>query len=222
MKILVVGANGKVAKHLAKSLKNYPEIQEKAVIRKIEQQDFFKQLGIETIVLDIVNNSIEEFAAAMSDVDAVVFSAGAGGSGLDKTIMIDLDGAVKIMTAAEKANVKRFIMISTFRVGREEITRQIQEDSSLKIYTIAKNYADEWLKTRTNLDWTIIHPGMLTDKESTGKVALASRVEAGGIPRADVAKVILETLRNDSTINMEFEVVSGDTIISEAIKSLKD
>ena len=172
--------------------------------------------------MDIVNNSIEEFAAAMSDVDAVVFSAGAGGSGLDKTIMIDLDGAVKIMTAAEKAKVKRFVMVSTFRVGREEITRQIQEDSSLKIYTIAKNYADEWLKTRTELDWTIIHPGMLTDKESTGKVALASHVEAGGIPREDVAKVILETLVNDVTIRKEFEVVSGVTPIDEAVKNLKD
>ena len=222
MKLLVVGANGKLAKNLAKNLKDYPKLQEKAVIRKEEQQEFFNQLEIETIILDIVNNSIEEFAAAMSDVDAVVFSAGAGGSGLDKTIMIDLDGAVKIMTAAEKAKVKRFVMVSTFRVGREEITRQIQEDSSLKIYTIAKNYADEWLKTRTELDWTIIHPGMLTDKESTGKVALASHVEAGGIPREDVAKVILETLVNDVTIRKEFEVVSGVTPIDEAVKNLKD
>ncbi|BAV01646.1 SDR family oxidoreductase [Lactococcus formosensis] len=222
MKVLIVGANGKVAKHLAESLKDYPEIQERAVIRKEEQQEYFNQLGIETVVLDIVNNSIEEFTAVMSDVDAIVFSAGAGGAGLDKTIMIDLDGAVKIMTASEKANVKRFIMVSTFRVGREEITRQIQEDSSLKIYTIAKHYADEWLKTRTELDWTIIHPGILTDKESTGKVTLASHVETGEIPREDVAKVILETLKNDATIKKEFEVVSGDTKIYEAIKNLND
>ena len=77
-------------------------------------------------------------------------------------------------------------------------------------------------QTRTELDWTIIHPGMLTDKESTGKVALASHVEAGGIPREDVAKVILETLVNDVTIRKEFEVVSGVTPIDEAVKNLKD
>ncbi|MEY8538807.1 SDR family oxidoreductase [Lactococcus muris] len=222
MKVLVVGANGKVAKHLAENLKDYPEIQEKAVIRKEEQQGFFKQLGIETVILDIVHNSIEEFAAAMSDVDAVVFSAGAGGSGLDKTIMIDLDGAVKVMTAAEKAAVKRFIMVSTFRAGREEISRQIKEDSPLKIYTIAKNYADEWLKTRTDLDWTVIHPGILTDQASTGKINLGRHVEIGNISREDVAKVILETLRNDSSIRKEFEFVMGNIPISEAVKSLKD
>ncbi len=155
----------------------------------------------------------------MSDVDAIVFSAGQWRR-LDKTIMIDLDGAVKIMIAAEKANVKRFIIVSTFRVGREEITRQFRRFFT-KIYTIAKHYADEWLKTRTELDWTIIHPGILTDKESTGKVALASHVETGEIPREDVAKVILETLKNDATIKKEFEVVSGDTKIYEAIKKFK-
>ncbi|EKF52175.1 NAD(P)H-binding protein [Lactococcus garvieae] len=221
MKVLVVGANGKVARHLAESLKDYPEIQEKAVIRKEEQKAFFDKLGIETTVLDIVNNSIEEFAAAMADVDAVVFSAGAGGAGLDKTVMIDLDGAVKIMTAAEQAKVKRFVMVSTFRVGREEISRQIKEDSSLKIYTIAKNYADEWLKSRTELDWTIIHPGMLTNEPAIGKIDLGSRVEAGSIPREDVAKVILETLENNATIGKEFEIVTGKTDISSAVQSVE-
>ena len=71
--------------------------------------------------------------------------------------MIDLDGAVKIMTAAEKQR-SNVLLWSALSEWEEEITRQIQEDSSLKIYTIAKNYADEWLKTRTELDWTIIHP----------------------------------------------------------------
>lgn len=221
MKVLVVGANGKVARHLAESLKDYPEIQEKAVIRKEEQKDFFDKLGIETTLLDIVNNSIEEFAAAMADVDAVIFSAGAGGAGLDKTVMIDLDGAVKIMTAAEQAKVKRFVMVSTFRVGREEISRQIKEDSSLKIYTIAKNYADEWLKSRTELDWTIIHPGMLTNDPAIGKIDLGSQVEARSIPREDVAKVILETLENNATIGKEFEIVTGKTDISSAVQSVE-
>lgn len=221
MKVLVVGANGKVAKHLAEHLKDFPEIQEKAVIRREEQKAFFEKLGIETIVLDIVNNSIEEFVAAMKDVDAVVFSAGAGGAGLDQTIMIDLDGAIKIMTAAEQANVKRFIMVSTFRIGREEISRQIKEDSSLKVYTIAKNYADEWLKNRTVLDWTIIHPGVLTNQPSTGKIRLGSRVTVGSIPREDVAKTILLTLKKDFTVGKEFEIVAGDTEIFDAIQNIK-
>lgn len=220
MKVLVVGANGKVAKHFADSVKNHSDIEEKAVIRKPEQKSFFEERGIETTVLDVVYNSIEEFAEAMSDVDAVVFSAGAGGSGLDKTVMIDLDGAIKIMTAAEQANVKRFVMVSTFRTGREEIAKEIEEDHALKIYTIAKNYADEWLKHRTGLDWTIVHPGILTDGEGTGKIKVGMGQDINEVPRQDVAEAVLAVLENDSTIHKEFEVLSGDETVRKAIQSV--
>lgn len=220
MKVLVVGANGKVAKHFADSVKNHSDIEEKAVIRKAEQKSFFEERGIETTVLDVVYNSIEEFAEAMSDVDAVVFSAGAGGSGLDKTVMIDLDGAIKIMTAAEQANVKRFVMVSTFRTGREEIAKEIEEDHALKIYTIAKNYADEWLKHRTGLDWTIVHPGILTDGEGTGKIKVGMGQDINEVPRQDVAEAVLAVLENDSTIHKEFEVLSGDETVKQAIQSV--
>jgi nucleoside-diphosphate-sugar epimerase len=220
MKVLVVGANGKVAKHFADSVKDHDDIQEKAVIRKPEQKSFFEERGIDTVELDIVYNSIEDFSDAMSDVDAVVFSAGAGGTGLDKTVMIDLDGAIKVMTAAEKANVKRFVMVSTFRTGREEIAKEIEEDQALKIYTIAKNYADEWLKNRTELDWTIVHPGRLTNDEGTGKIKVGMGQEINEISREDVANAIVAALENDSTVHKEFEVLSGDEAISDAVKSV--
>ena len=79
MKVLVVGANGKVARHFADQVKEHPTIAEKAVIRSEEQLAFFKDRKIETVLLDIINNSIEEFSAAMKDVDAVVFFCGGGG-----------------------------------------------------------------------------------------------------------------------------------------------
>ncbi|MDN6639220.1 MAG: SDR family oxidoreductase [Tetragenococcus sp.] len=220
MKVLVVGANGKVAKRFADLTQGPTNVEEKAVIRDSSQKAFFDERGVETTVLDIVHNSIEEFAEAMSDVEAVVFSAGAGGSGLDKTVMVDLDGAIKIMTAAEKANVQRFVMVSTFRTGRKQIAKGIENDWPLKIYTIAKNYADEWLKNRSGLDWTIIHPGTLTDGKGTGKVKVGMGNKHGEVPRQDIAQAILTSLENDSTIHKEFEVLSGDEPIIEAIQSV--
>lgn len=220
MKVLVVGANGKVAKCFADLTQGPTNVEEKAAIRDPDQKAFFDERGIETTVLDIVYNSIEEFAEAMSDVEAVVFSAGAGGSGLDKTVMVDLDGAIKIMTAAEKANVQRFVMVSTFRTGRKQMAKGIENDWPLKIYTIAKNYADEWLKNRSGLDWTIIHPGTLTDEKGTGKVKVGMGNKHGEVPRQDIAQAILTSLENDSTIHKEFEVLSGDEPIIEAIQSV--
>lgn len=152
----------------------------------------------------------------MKGSDVVLFSAGAGGSGYDQTILIDLDGAIKAMTAAEQAGIDRFVMVSTFRTGREEMVK----DNSLQIYTIAKNYADEWLKNRTNLDWTIVHPGILVDTEGTNQIKVGSDFDINEIPRQDVARTLVAVLKNDNTIKKEFELLAGDYSVEDAISQL--
>lgn len=216
MKVLVVGANGKVARHFAEIVKDHENIQETAMIRKAEQESFFSERSIETVLLDLAKNSIDELAEAARGMDAVIFSAGAGGKGLDKTVKIDLDGAIKAMTAAEHAGVKRFVMVSTFRTGREEM----EKENSLQVYTIAKNYADEWLKNRTELDWTIVHPGILVDESGTGNIKVGTDFEINEIPREDVARTLVAVLENDNTIKKEFEVLAGDKAVNDAVKSL--
>lgn len=215
-KVFVVGANGKVARHFADFVKEDAVIEEIAMIRKAEQADFFEERGIETVLLDLVKNSVEEIAEAMKGADAVLFSAGAGGSGLDQTVLIDLDGAVKAMTAAEQAGVKRFVMVSTFRTGREEMAKE----NSLQIYTIAKNYADEWLKHRTELDWTIVHPGILVDTPGTEQIKVGLGQDINEIPRQDVAQTLVSVLHNDNTVNKEFEVLAGNSAVEEAVREV--
>lgn len=206
MKAFVVGANGQVARHFAYFVKNEKDIEEVAMIRNTDQKPFFDERGIETVHLDLVKDSIDDIAHAMKGTDAVLFSAGAGGSGYDQTVLIDLDGAIKAMTAAEQAGIKRFVMVSTFRTGREEMSK----DNSLQIYTIAKNYADEWLKNRTDLDWTIIHPGILVNTDGTNQIKVGNDFDINEIPRQDVARVLIEVLKNDNTIKKEFEVLAGE------------
>ena len=216
MKVFVIGAHGKVARHFSDFVKDDSSIEEIAMIREESQSAYFKNKGIETVVLDLVKNSIDELATAMTGADVVLFSAGAGGSGLDKTILVDLDGAIKAMTAAEQANIKRFVMVSTFRTGREAMS----QENDLQIYTIAKNYADEWLKNRTKLDWTIVHPGILVDTPGTGKVKVGMNLEVNEVPRQDIAQTLVEVIRDTNTIKKEFEVLSGDTDIKKAIQTL--
>lgn len=216
MKIFVVGANGKVAQHFADFVQEDETIEEVAMIRNAEQKPFFDERGIETVLLDLVKDSIDDLANAMKGSDVVLFSAGAGGSGYDQTILIDLDGAIKAMTAAEQAGIDRFVMVSTFRTGREEIAKE----NSLQIYTIAKNYADEWLKNRTNLDWTIVHPGILVDTEGTDQIKVGTDFDINEIPRQDVARALVAVLKNDNTIKKEFELLAGDNSVEEAISKL--
>ncbi|MCP3029821.1 SDR family oxidoreductase [Halobacillus sp. A1] len=216
MKVLVVGANGQIGKHLVSFIQDRDNMKAKAMIRKQEQASFFEKLGAETAVVDL-EDDIETIAKAAEGVDAVVFTAGSGpNTGPDKTILIDLDGAVKTMEAAKAAGVKRFVMISSFDTRREAI---LAANSSFAPYVAAKHYADERLQA-TDLDYTIIHPGKLTNDRGTGQVEAAIEVERGEIPREDVASVIVATLENDSTISKEYQVVGGTNPIQEAVKSI--
>ncbi|MFB4164513.1 SDR family oxidoreductase [Alteribacillus sp. JSM 102045] len=216
MKVLVVGANGQIGKHLVSFIQDSNSLEAKAMVRKQEQVFFFEKSGVETAVVDL-EQDIERIAKAAEGVDAIVFTAGSGPhTGKDKTILIDLDGAVKTIEAAKVAGVKRFIMISSFDTRREAIQ---EASSSFAPYVAAKHYADEWLKS-TDLDYTIIHPGLLTNDKGTGQVEAAEEVERGEIPREDVASVIVATLENEATIGKEFQIVTGNQPIKEAIKSI--
>lgn len=213
MKVLVVGANGQIGKHLVSFIQEKDNLQAKAMIRKEEQVSYFKELGAETAVVDL-EGEIDDIAEAAKGVDAVVFTAGSGPkTGKDKTLMIDLDGAVKTIEATKKAGVKRFIMVSSFDTTRQAIQ---EAPESFAPYVVAKHYADEWLKA-TDLDYTIVHPGGLTNDEGTGKVTVSMSGEMGKVPREDVARAILVTLENDSTIGKEFQIVGGDTPVEEAV-----
>ncbi len=216
MKVLVVGANGQIGKHLVSFMQDRGNLEAKAMIRNPEQASFFEKLGAETVVVDL-EDDIETIAKAAEGVDAVVFTAGSGPhTGKDKTIMIDLDGAVKTIEAAKAAGVNRFIMISSFDTRREAIQAA---SSSFAPYVVAKFYADEWLR-RTDLNYTIIHPGRLTNDNGTGQVTAAPEVNRDEVPREDIARVIVACLENDTTIGKEFQVVKGTSPVDEAIKSL--
>lgn len=102
MKVLVVGANGQIGKHLVSFIQKSDDLQAKAMIRKEEQASYFKELGADTAIVDL-EGEIDDIAEAAKDVDAVVFTAGSGPkTGKDKTIMVDLDGAVKTIEATKK------------------------------------------------------------------------------------------------------------------------
>ncbi len=216
MNVLVVGANGQIGKHLVTFIQENSNLHAKAMIRKEEQAAFFEDLGAETALVDL-EGSIDTIAKAAKGVDAIVFTAGSGPhTGKDKTIMVDLDGAIKTVEAAKSAGVKRFIMISSFDTRREAI---LASPPSFAPYVAAKFYADEWLRN-TDLDYTIIHPGALTNDEGTGEITAGFDLEIGEVPREDIARVIVACLENQATIGKEFQVIGGSTPVKDAVDSI--
>jgi uncharacterized protein YbjT (DUF2867 family) len=214
MKVLVVGANGQIGKQLVDLLNESKEYEVRAMLRKPEQTQEFEQRGVETAIASL-EGTVKDIASALKGCDAVVFAAGSGGhTGLDKTLLVDLDGAVKTVEAAEQAGIDRFIMVSALQAHKRE-----NWSEAIKPYYAAKHYADRAL-LQSSLNYTIIRPGGLLNEAGTGKVKVAENLDRGTIPRNDVARTILSCLNEENTFRKSFDLISGDTDVAEALKTL--
>ncbi|MEX0648925.1 MAG: SDR family oxidoreductase [Balneolaceae bacterium] len=210
MKITVVGAHGQVAMLLhPMMMKRGHEI--RGIIRKNEQAEELRKNGVEPVVADIEN--MTDISDPVGKVDAVVFAAGAGpGSGSERKWDVDRDGAIKLIEAAQKNGIKRYIMISAMGLDEPRGDKVFQD------YQKAKAEADEAL-IYSGLDYTILRPGRLTDDAGTGLVAIEENLPPGEVPREDVAAVIAEILELPETTGYQFDLTGGNMPIREALKN---
>lgn len=202
MQVAIIGANGKIGQQLTQLVQASDEHQSLAMVRKSAQQQEWQAQGVESRLIDL-EGSVSELANAIQGAEAVVFTAGSGGStGDDKTLLIDLDGAVKAMEAAQAVGAKRFIMVSAWQAN----TRENWAEQLLPYYA-AKHYADRELM-RSELDWTIVRPGALTDEPGSGQVQIDDELPAGSVPREDVAQVLLGCLNSRDMIGKAFDLTA--------------
>lgn len=224
MNVLLIGANGQIGRILTEKMQADEDFNLVAGYRKDEQIEEAKSRGIETAKVDL-EKDIQHLGEAMDGIETVIFAAGSGGAtGADKTMLVDLDGAVKAIEAAKRKNVKRFVMVSAINANRREVwSYAMDEASTPSYYHAAKYYADVWL-VNSGLDYTIIRPSGLINEAGTGKVEVAEYLETKGrtlkIPREDVASVVVESLKNEAAINKDFDVTSGTEEIADALGDL--
>ena len=147
--------------------------------------------------------------------DAVVFAAGAGpGSGAARKQTVDHDAAVLLADAAEAAGVRRYVMISA--ISADDRSLDDRYDPVFLAYIRAKSEADANVRARNGLQTTIVRPGQLTDEPGSGLVRVAESTGRGPIAREDVARVLLAVLDNPGTAGQTFEVIGGDTPITDS------
>ncbi len=213
MNVLVIGAAGNIGRLVVKSLAENIQHHVKAMVRKTDQMREMEKLDAKPILADLE----QDFSYAMNDVNAVIFTAGSGSStGHDKTIAVDLDGAVKAVDLAVKHGIKRFIMLSSIGADQPDAF-----PAFIQPYLEAKQAADAHLM-KSGLNYTIVRPGELTNNPPTGKVTAAVQVpdRTSTVSRADVAEVIVQCLLSPETEGRVFELVAGSVPISEALKQV--
>ena len=213
--IAIVGGNGKIARQLIPALKAAGHTP-LALVRNTDHDAELEALGAQVGVLDIENSTDSDFGAAFAGSDVVVFAAGGGADGnIERKRTVDFEGSVKSIAGAKAAGISRFVQISAMSVDKP-----LAADAGdvWTAYVEAKRDADAALRA-SELDWTIIRPGALTDDEPTGSLALGEDIGRGQIPRADVAALLTAAIDDDRTIGKQWEAVSGDKAIIDAISA---
>ncbi len=213
-KVLVVGANGKIGRRVTRLL----AVRGHAVAALVRDREVFAGAGIRGDV-EVREGDLEEedLTTYMDGIGAVVFTAGSGGkTGGDKTLLVDLYGAIKCTRAAERTGISQFVMVSALKSDHPDAGPE-----RIRHYLVAKMVADDYLR-RSGLNYVILRPGTLTDEPGTGLVQAALRLEErdGKITRDDVAEMVVRCLERPDLRRVAFDLLNGSQPIDEAIDTI--
>ena len=211
MDVVIAGAHGQIGRRLARLLAARGD-RVRGLIRNPDHSDDVRTDGAEPVVCDLESASVDEVASAMSGAGAVVFAAGAGpGSGAERKLTMDRDGAVKLLEAAQSAGVARYVIVSS--VGAESPPG---DDDVFSVYLRAKAEADRALMD-SDRDWTVVRPGMLTDDPGTGRVRIQEEPIRAEVTRDDVAAVLAAVVDESRAVSKVLYVVGGDDPVEDAL-----
>lgn len=182
MKILITGASGFVGRYLVNELAQLHEII--ACVRK-------KGNLLPSSVQQIISNNFYDIAIPQ-DINVIVHLAGVAhnkNSSVNEFEKINVDGTLELARKALKANVKRFIFISSIGVnGYNTYNRSFTEKdipNPINDYTLSKYQAEvglEELFKGTKTDLVIIRPPLIYAHDAPGNFASLLKLIDMGLP----------------------------------------
>lgn len=203
MKIVVFGASGKTGRLVLDEAlaKGYEVI---AYVRNKESvQSVHPNL---TVVVGHLNEK-EKLKSVITGSDVCISTL--GGASLTKHNHAIMEGIDNIVGIIEEANVKRFIYLSSIGAGDSrrcmaQPARFLIADLLLRV-PLADHNTNENRITRSQLEWTIIRPGGLTDGAKSANLehgAEYAKLKGNlSISRASVAAFILDQLTDKNYLN---------------------
>ena len=213
MLVAIAGAHGKIAMRLTARLVARGD-SVIGLIRNPEHAADVQAAGAEPVVCDLERAGVEEVAAAVERADAVVFAAGAGaGSGAERKLTMDRDGAIKLLDATA-ARAAPFVIVSS--VGAENPPPE-NDDDVFSVHLRAKAAADAAVKASERA-WTIVRPGRLTDEPGTGRVRIDTDSFRGDVARDDVAEVLDAVLHDPRASHRTLYVNGGEQPVEQALE----
>lgn len=217
MRVVIAGGHGQIALRLTKLLAadGHSVV---GLVRNPAHEADIAAAGGEAAVLDLESADVEAVAKVLAGADVAIFAAGAGpGSGNDRKDTVDRGAAALLADAAEQAGVRRYLQVSSMGADRVD---ELDPDDTFTIYLKAKKAAEDDLRARDGLDWTVLRPGALTNDPGTGLVLLADKTGRGSVTRDDVALVLAGLCSTPGAIGRTLELIAGKTPAAEALTTL--
>ena len=112
-RIFFIGATGGVGHRLLPQLIAQGH-EVTALHRKPEQADSLIHQGAKPVEGDMMSLTRDDYKARLQNQEVIVFSAGAAGSGKDRTSKIDGDTPALLTELAEELGIQRFYLVSAF------------------------------------------------------------------------------------------------------------
>jgi uncharacterized protein YbjT (DUF2867 family) len=158
-------------------------------------------LGARIVRGDAMNPPDLATALGAGDFRAIVSTL--GGTSLDGP-RPDFEGNRNAVDAARLAGVKRYLLVTMIGAGESLQAAPALSRYVLRKITPEKTKAEDYLKT-SGLDFTIIRPGGLLNKEAQGKAYLTEDTRAmSWIRRADVAALVVQALDDPRAIGKTY------------------
>ncbi|MEJ2393042.1 MAG: NAD-dependent epimerase/dehydratase family protein [Gammaproteobacteria bacterium] len=190
--VLITGANGFIARHLAKALLREPQFQIKGAVRCSRNSVVS---GIDVVKVGDLNSSAN-WGNAVKNVGVIVHTAARvhvidekSEDPLTQFRKTNVEGTLNLARQASKAGVRRFIFLSTIGVhGAETFDIAFNEHSKpnpVSAYALSKWEAEEELRelsASSGMEVVIIRPPLVYGQDAPGNYSRLLRLLSSGIP----------------------------------------
>jgi nucleoside-diphosphate-sugar epimerase len=209
MIVLVAGSHGRLGSRVVSLLLRRGH-HVRALVRTDAQAAVLRDSGAEAVVADL-SGDVEWTAEGCN---AAVFTAAARHrSDLGS---IDAGGAAKLAEAADRYELRRFVLASVVGVDRPE-----RREGVVREFLAAKRYAERRL-ARLELPWTILRFGQLTEHPGNGRIDTVLRAGAPlTTSRYVAALAITDALARPHLARQVVNVVDGERQVADALDAIE-
>jgi uncharacterized protein YbjT (DUF2867 family) len=213
--VLVIGAGGAAGGRIVRELlkKGYSV---KAGVRDIEKAKakLGPADGLSFVRADVTEDE-SAIADAIGDAEAVIVATGKASLNPADAWAVDNKGNQKVVDAAKKKGVKKFVLVSSILTNGAAIG-QFFNPAYLVLniigggVLIAKLNAERHIQS-AGVDYTIVRPGGLSNDPPSGNLVFGSEdtLFGGRISRDLVARVAVEALVSKEASNKIVEIIES-------------